>query len=183
MVRSPESKTPARVREGGKRRRRRSSLLNVGRRMDYAVRALCYVAAQTPGRVVPRSEIQQRQQIPQHFLSKILRLLVSGGLLESVSGARGGFRLSRSPEDVTLRAVYECVEGKLCLMECVEEEEAFCCFAPVCTQIAVWRGAQVLLARYLDGITLQDIADGRGLLPRLRQNVEPGSPARWTGQG
>src|SRR5512139_3418597 len=77
----------------------RSSIMNVGKRVDYAIRALCYLAAQAPERVVRRAEIQERQNIPPHFLSKILRALVGAGLLASVPGAHGGFRLGRPARD------------------------------------------------------------------------------------
>jgi Rrf2 family protein len=146
----------------------RSSIMNVGRRVDYAVRALCYLAAQPAHRVVPRSEIQERQHIPPHFLSKILRTLVGAGFLQSVSGARGGFHLGRPARDISLRAVYESVEGRLSLIDCVERGDGFCRFAPVCTQIDIWSGAQQMLGAYLEKISIGDIADARGLVPRLR---------------
>lgn len=153
---------------------RRSSIMNVGRRVDYAIRALCYLAAQPGGRITPRSEIQERQNIPPHFLSKILRGLVSAGLLESVSGARGGFRLGRSAHDISVRAVYESIEGQLSLIDCVDQREGFCCFAGVCTQIEVWSGAQQMLGAYLDNISIGDIADRNGLVPRLRERSPAG---------
>lgn len=146
----------------------RSSIMNVGRRVDYAVRALCYLAAQPGNRLVPRTEIQAKQNIPPHFLSKILRSLVSGGLLVSVAGARGGFRLGRPANELTVRAVYESVEGPLALIECVEGKDEACCYASVCTQIDIWRGAQNMLARYLEQISIGDIADRDGLVLRLR---------------
>ena len=42
----------------------RSSLMNVGRRVDYALRALSYLAAQPADRVVTRTEIQEQQAVP-----------------------------------------------------------------------------------------------------------------------
>ena len=153
---------------------RRSSIMNVGRRVDYAIRALCYLAAQPAERVVPRSEIQERQNIPPHFLSKILRSLVGAGFLASVPGARGGFRLGAPAREISVRAVYESVEGQLSLIECVDRREAFCCFAPVCTQIHVWSGAQQLLGEYLENISIGDIADRNGLVPRLSETSPHG---------
>jgi Rrf2 family protein len=147
----------------------RSSIMNVGRRVDYAIRALCYLAAQAPQRVVPRAEIQSRQNIPPHFLSKILRALVGAGFLESVSGARGGFRLGRPAAAISIRAVYESIEGPLSLIDCVDHREGFCCFAGVCTQIDVWSGAQQVLGTYLENISIGHIADRHGLVPRLRE--------------
>jgi len=57
--------------------------MNVGRRVDYAVRALSYLAGQPSGRVVSRSDIEKSQDIPSFYLSKIMKDLVSGGLVES----------------------------------------------------------------------------------------------------
>jgi len=145
----------------------RSSIMNVGRRVDYAIRALCYMAAQPPRRMIPRAEIQARQNVPPHFLSKILRALVGAGLLKSVPGARGGFQLGRAANQISVRAVYESVEGKLSLVSCVDQRDAYCRFAPVCTQRDIWRGAQQLLAKYLENISIGDIADRRGLVLRL----------------
>lgn len=155
----------------------RSSLMNVGRRVDYALRALCYLAAQDDDRVVTCTEIQSRQDVPAHFLSKILRRLVARGVLESVPGARGGFRLGRPADRISVRQVYECIEGQLSLIDCVERRDAFCCFAGVCAQREVWRGAQHVLFEYLDGISVRQIADRAGLVPRLA-GAQPASPSR-----
>jgi Rrf2 family protein len=145
----------------------RSSLMNVGRRVDYAIRALAYLAGQSPKRIVPCGEIEARQGVPRHFLSKILRSLVAAGLLESLPGARGGFRLQRPAAEISVRQVYEGVEGKLRLIDCLYDGDGFCCFAPVCTQIDVWRGAQQRLLEYLDSVSIHDIADRQGLITRL----------------
>jgi Rrf2 family protein len=155
----------------------RSSLMNVGRRVDYALRALCYLAAQDDHRVVTCTEIQARQGVPVHFLSKILRRLVAAGLLESVPGARGGFRLGRPAERISVREVYECIEGQLSLIDCVDRRDDFCCFASVCAQREVWRGAQQVLLDYLDGISVRQIADRTGLVARL-EGAPNGSTAR-----
>jgi Rrf2 family protein len=151
--------------DDGDRARSRSSLMHVSRRADYALRALAYLAAQPDGRVVGRAEIEERQHIPASFLAKILRRLVAAGLLESVPGVRGGFRLCVPAASVSVRRVYEAVEGELALIDCLRGD--VCQFDPVCSQIDVWRGAQRRLAAYLDGISLADLADGQGLASRL----------------
>jgi Rrf2 family protein len=155
----------------------RSSIMNVGKRVDYGIRALCYLAAQPPERIVRRAEIQERQNIPPHFLSKILRSLVGAGLLDSVPGPHGGFRLGRPAHHISVRAVYESIQGQLSLMECLDQREASCTFAPVCTQIAIWSGAQKALAKYLEDISIDDIADRNGLVLQLRETA-PRSPRR-----
>src|ERR687892_1666420 len=100
----------------GKVRAERSSLMNVGRRVDYAVRALSYLAGQPPGQVVSRSDIEQSQGIPSFYLSKIMKDLVTGGLVVSHVGSRGGFTLAKPPPEISIKDVYECVERPLVLM-------------------------------------------------------------------
>lgn len=145
----------------------RSSLMNIGKRVDYALRALSYLAAQTSGSTVSRREIQTKQDIPAHFLSKIMKRLESGGFVQSYMGARGGFVLKRAPQEINLKEVYECLEGPLTLMGCLEEKERACRYCSVCSQISIWHEAQRILANYLAGISLQHIAHRSGLREEL----------------
>jgi Rrf2 family protein len=151
----------------GKARSERSSLMNVGRRVDYAVRALSYLAGQPAGKIVSRSEIEQSQGIPSFYLSKIMKDLVSGGLVSSHVGSKGGFTLAKPPPEISIKAVYECVERPLVLMECLEQGASYCSFCSVCLQKSVWEQAQQVLADFLAGVFISDIADSHGLKVRL----------------
>ena len=145
----------------------RSSLMNVGRRVDYAVRALSYLAGQPPGKIVSRATIEENQDIPPYYVSKIMKDLVAGGLVRSHVGSKGGFSLARTPDKITIKEVYEAVERPLVLMECLERGAGFCSYCSVCTQISIWEKAQTLLAKYLAAISIGDIADRHGLRGRL----------------
>lgn len=145
----------------------RSSLMNVGRRVDYAVRALSYLAGQPAGLIVSRAVIEEKQDVPPYYLSKIMKDLVAGGLVRSHVGSKGGFSLARPPDKITIKDVYETVERPLVLMECLERGEGYCSYCSVCTQISIWERARSLLANYLATISIGDIADGRGLRGRL----------------
>jgi Rrf2 family protein len=159
--------------------------MNIGRRVDYAVRALSYLAAQPSEQIVSRREIQTKQDIPAHFLSKIMKRLASGGLVQSYMGTRGGFTLKKPPTEINLREVYECLEGPLLLMECLEEGERACRYCAVCSQISVWNEAQHMLANYLAGVSLQQLADKVGLREELAHWGQRGyrEPARLESVG
>jgi Rrf2 family protein len=150
-----------------KGRAERSSLMNVGRRVDYAVRALSYMAGQQDGRIVSRAEIEKNQGVPASYLSKIMKDLVAGGLVNSHIGSKGGFTLARAPEQISLKAVYEAVEQPLVLMDCLEQGEQYCSYCGVCTQRSVWENVQNLVADYLGKVSIHDIADPLGLKYRL----------------
>ena len=150
-----------------KARAERSSLMNVGRRVDYAVRALSYLAGQPAGRVVSRADIEKSQDIPSFYLSKIMKDLVSGGLVQSHVGSKGGFTLARAANAISIKQVYETVERPLVLMECLEKGTSYCSYCSVCSQKSIWEEAQNVLADFLAGVSIGDIADRQGLKMRL----------------
>jgi Rrf2 family protein len=150
-----------------KARAERSSLMNVGRRVDYAVRALSYLAGQPAGRVVSRADIEKSQDIPSFYLSKIMKDLVSGGLVQSHVGSKGGFTLARDANAISIKQVYETVERPLVLMECLEKGTSYCSYCSVCSQKSIWEEAQNVLADFLAGVSIGDIADRQGLKMRL----------------
>src|ERR1041385_5416630 len=98
----------------------RSSLMNVGRRVDYAIRALSYLAGQPTDRIVSRADIEKSQDIPSFYLSKIMKDLVSGGLVRSHVGSKGGFTLAKPAAEISIKKIYDTVERPLMLMECLE---------------------------------------------------------------
>ena len=141
--------------------------MNVGRRADYAVRALSYLAGQAEGQVVSRTDIEKSQDIPSFYLSKIMKDLVAGGLVRSHIGSKGGFTLAKAPSAITIKEVYETVERPLVLMECLDKGTDYCSFCAVCLQKSIWQEAQAVLANFLAGVTIAAIADRQGLKDRL----------------
>ena len=150
----------------------RSSLMQIGRRVDYAVRALTYLAGQPRGKIISRTDIEGNQSIPPYYLSKIMKDLVASGLVQSHIGSKGGFILARPAATISIKEVYETVERPLVLMQCLEKGEEYCSYCSVCTQISVWEKAQSILADYLAGISIDSIADQQGLRERLRAQRE-----------
>ena len=148
----------------------RSSLMNVGRRVDYAVRALSYLAGQPEGKIVSRADIEKSQDIPQFYLSKIMKDMVAGGLVQSHIGSKGGFTLAKRAAAISIKDVYETVERPLVLMECLEQGANYCSFCAVCSQKSVWEKAQMVLAEYLAGVSVAEIADRQGLRGRLTRS-------------
>lgn len=64
------------------------------------------------GEVLQVAEIASRQSIPDRYLEQMLAMLRRGGLLSSVRGPRGGYRLTRPPAEITVAEVVHCLEGE-----------------------------------------------------------------------
>jgi Rrf2 family protein len=95
--------------------------------------------------------------------------LVASGLVKSHVGSKGGFLLAKPPAAISIKEVYESVERPLVLMECLEQGASYCSFCSVCSQKSVWEQAQEILANFLSGVFISDIADRQGLKGRLTQ--------------
>ena len=79
----------------------------------YALQALAHLAAAGPDRRVASHDIARARGIPERFILKVLRPLVSSQLVRSLKGPHGGYRLTRPAARITLLEVVEAVEGPI----------------------------------------------------------------------
>ncbi len=87
--------------------------MTFSRSCEYALQSVLYLAVRhgKGDDVVSLQEIADSQDIPPHFLSKILQTLVRHGLLVSSKGPHGGFRLIKRPEDIRLLDIVSVIDG------------------------------------------------------------------------
>jgi Rrf2 family protein len=85
--------------------------MKLTRACGYALHALGYLAARGDGPPVASHDIAEARGAPEKFLLKVLRPLVRAGLLRSLKGPGGGYRLARPASQITLLEVVEAVDG------------------------------------------------------------------------
>lgn len=90
-------------------------MLKVSRRLYYGVQLVFALAMDETGGTVPTSQISERLDIPLPFLHQIAHTLIQGGLIKATPGPKGGLRLSRPIEKITLLDVFEALEGRVSL--------------------------------------------------------------------
>ncbi len=78
---------------------------------NYAIHALVHLAGQKDNQPVASHLTARERGIPEKFLLKLLKPLVSRGILKSVKGPHGGYRLAKAPKDITLLDIIEAVDG------------------------------------------------------------------------
>jgi Rrf2 family protein len=78
--------------------------------IQYALEALTYLAAEPDDRPVPSHVMAEARGLPERFLLKILKPLVSAGVVRSAKGPNGGYLLTRKPKEITVLDVAEGVE-------------------------------------------------------------------------
>jgi Rrf2 family protein len=87
--------------------------MKLSRASNYALQAVEYMAACPEGTLVASHHIARARGIPERFLLKVLKPLVSARVLRSVKGPNGGYRLARPPSKITLLEVVEAVDGPI----------------------------------------------------------------------
>ncbi len=99
-------------------------MLKLSRKVEYAVLALLDMDRTGNGGLLRAREIAERNGLPPELLSRILHRMARCGLVESVQGAKGGFRLNRPLRAIALSDVVECVDGPLQLTCCTSDPAA-----------------------------------------------------------
>jgi len=131
-------------------------LMQIPRRVDYALRAVIYLAAQEPGKCCSIGEIAKRQGVPKKFLEKIIQDLVRGGLVKSKRGPAGGYSLARLPREISFRDVIEAIEGPIAVNVCLDEHQR-CDQLPRCAMVGVWSEVQRRITEVFANTTLADL--------------------------
>jgi len=129
--------------------------MQVSKTLDYAVRSLTYLSKEPVGRLNIK-EISQNQHIPLNYLAKIMRKLVNKGIVQSMVGPEGGYVLRKSPREITLREVYEAIEGDFRMIDCMEKD-SICILHENCAQLPVWDRLQISMIKILESTTLEDM--------------------------
>lgn len=127
----------------------------------YAVRAMFDLSFYSKGEPVPLSRISEREEISLHYLEQLFNKLRKGGVVESVRGPSGGFRLAKKPADITVEEIIRIVEGEIVPVNCTEsgQKNKMCHRADKCITFVLWKRLGKTIRDYLSSITLQDLVD------------------------
>ncbi|MCK6439044.1 MAG: Rrf2 family transcriptional regulator [Planctomycetes bacterium] len=125
---------------------------------EYAIRAIIDLAQQPPAAFVLTKELGERLGIPHHYLGKILQQLVRTGVLDSVRGRQGGFRLARAANSIKLREIIEPFENVDKKEECILGQDK-CNDKVACPMHAFWKEVRDRYIRELESKTVADLAE------------------------
>ena len=138
----------------------KGELVLISSKGRYALRLAVCVAQAGPDAKVSLREVAEHEELSLKYLEQIARPMVSAGLLASVRGKGGGYRLSRDPHEILAGDVLRAVEGTKVPVTCASLEGPEPCHrASVCTTVRFWAGLDEVIENYVDGVTVGDLAD------------------------
>jgi Rrf2 family protein len=138
----------------------------VSTKAQYGMRALIEVAV-GGDRPTSLKTVADRQGLSHQYLEQIFAVLRRAGIVESIRGARGGYRLARRPDQLSALEVVELLEGTVSPVQCIDDEDS-CGRTGACSTEPLWREVDAAVRRVLGGTSLADLMAERQLL-----NIEP----------
>ena len=106
--------------------------MKVSTRGRYAIRVMLDLAERDQSEYIPLTDIAGRQEISEKYLEAIVSMLVKAGLLTALRGKKGGYRLTRTPDQYTLKDILQITEGAFAPVSCLENDINTCERAAEC---------------------------------------------------
>ncbi len=126
----------------------------------HALRALVHLAANEGEEAMLGRDLAGRVRVPAQYLAKVLATLARVGLLTASRGVRGGYRLARRPDQITLIEIVEPFDGKRVRPGCLLIPEKPCRIDGPCSAHAAWGKVKAAYLDFLERTTLADIQGG-----------------------
>jgi len=155
---------------------------------EYGLRCLLCVAGWRGPSLPTLREIAEDEGLSPPYVAKLLAVLRQAGLIESVRGWRGGYRLALAPEEIRLGSLLLALGEPLfddpgyCSRHAGTETDGCCVHHGACSLRALWQTLERWMRAALDQMTLADLLLGEGeivelLRRRLAETAPRGSPA------
>lgn len=126
----------------------------------YGLNAVCYIATSYQGEPISLKNISNYLNIPLPYLEQIVIKLRKAGYVDSIRGAKGGYKLAKSPSEITTYEILTLLEGEMVPIHCKgldccdysESNDGRCCHGEI-----VWAKINKAVKDAIDNYTLQDL--------------------------
>lgn len=97
--------------------------MKITKKTEYALIALKYMQSLESGSVANTTELSERHSIPRELLAKAMQQMARSGFIQTVSGAKGGYKINSDFTQISMDSFLEIMEGPLSLVICTEEHD------------------------------------------------------------
>ena len=121
--------------------------------------AMADLARYSDGKTVPLAAISERQKLSLAYLEQLFVKLRRAGLVESMRGPGGGYRLARDAHEIPIAAIMEAVEEPVKMTRCHTSDKVGCVGDSRCLTHDLWRALGDHIVVFLGGVSLGDVID------------------------
>lgn len=134
-------------------------MFKVSAKLEYGLRAMIILGKNYPKEKLSLSQIANEENISREFLAQLMLELRKANLVESYKGITGGYTLTKSPAHITLKEIFEALEGPVRIIDCIHIEGK-CDKQNQCSSKNVWSFIERKILDLLAELTLKDLIDG-----------------------
>jgi len=136
-------------------------MLKLTKKADYGLIALRHLAIHGRNGAASAKDIADSYRIPLPLLAKILQKLTKSGLLQSLPGTNGGYKLARDPGKISALEVIRVIDGPIILTSCFTSHGE-CDQTTTCTVREPLRRVHESILQLLATITISEMCEGEG---------------------
>lgn len=125
---------------------------------EYAIRAILFLARQSKESLIMSSEIAKSEDIPAHYLAKILQRMAKYGYVDSFKGRGGGFKITELAKKSSILEIVERVEGPVINLKCVTGLKE-CSEETPCPLHEEWAELRNKIYTLISSRSVQDVAE------------------------
>ena len=139
-------------------------MLRLNRMTEYAIFVLG-VLAHRHGDVLATAHLAELTGLAQPTVAKVSKTLLAADLVETQRGVRGGYRLTKSPADISLVDIVEAMEGPIAVTDCVDGAQVPCVVSNCYFMSSHWNHVNLAIRNALNDISLEDLIGPAQLFP------------------
>lgn len=134
--------------------------MRLSTRARYGTRLMLELALNFNKGTIFLKDIAEKEEISEKYLSHLVIPLKSSGLISSSRGAHGGYKLAKSPSQITLKEIVQTLEGGISCVECVKNP-SICSRVSKCVTRGIWEKLDEKISDELSSITLEDLVNSQ----------------------
>ena len=132
-------------------------MIRLSKLADYGVVLMTRMASRPEG-IHNTVDLSLLTGLPTPTVSKVLAKLGRHGLVRSVRGAKGGYKLVQSPQNISVAEIISAIEGPIALTQCMEHALGCCDIEPLCPSRHGWQVINDTVRHALEGVSLAEIS-------------------------
>ena len=131
-------------------------MIKVSRLADYAV-SIIYAFSGSENEILSSKDIVEKTKLHKATVNKLLAQLVKKNFLEPFRGTKGGYRLKKNLDSISIKELIEAIEGPVLLTDCLNKNANNCNLFIVCSTKNVWSFVNTEINNTLENIKIKDI--------------------------
>lgn len=128
-------------------------MLRISKMTDYAVVVLTTLA-HSDHALMTTNGVSAKTGLPEPTVAKILKLLSRGNFLASIRGVNGGYKLLKTPAEISVAQIIAAIDGPIALTSCVDDNDQSCGYQNHCAMKGRWNNVNFAVRSALENVTL-----------------------------